>query len=61
MINSYRGIITVESEGAEDQIHVVLSGSRCRNRVPAVKAGSPFPRSSERILFVDDEPTIVNN
>ena len=60
MINSYRGIIAVDSAGGEDQIHVVLPGCVCPEQGAGVKCGQPIPRNLERILFVDDESTIAN-
>jgi hypothetical protein len=61
MINSYRGIISVESEGAEDQIHALLSGSARREQGVGVENGLPILRGAERILCGDGEPAIVKN
>jgi hypothetical protein len=61
MINSYRWIITVESEGAEDQTHAFLSGRSRREQGVGVENGHPILRGAERILCVDGEPAIVKN
>jgi hypothetical protein len=44
MIKSYRGIITVDNEGAEDQIHVVLPGCGYREQGAGIKSGQPIPQ-----------------
>lgn len=59
MINSYRGIITVDSEGAELQIHAILSLRSRREQGAGMVSWHPIRRGSVRILFVGDEPAIV--
>jgi PAS domain S-box-containing protein len=59
IVNSYRGAITVESQVDRGACFTLLFPAVAAEQGAQVESGEPIPRGSERILFVDDEPALV--
>ncbi len=59
IVNNYRGAIALESEmGRGTQFTLFLPAVAAEQAV-RVESGLPIPKGTERILFVDDEPALV--
>ena len=59
IVNSYRGTITAESKVGEGARFNLLLPAVVAEQGAKVETGQPIPRGSERILFIDDEPALV--
>jgi PAS domain S-box-containing protein len=59
IVNSYRGAITVASEVGRGASFTLLFPAVAAEQGAQVDSSQPIPRGSERILFVDDEPALV--
>jgi len=59
IVKSHNGDITVESNSQGTAFHVYLPKIKDSDKsVTAIASDAPIPTGTERILFVDDEPTI---
>ncbi len=59
IVNNYRGAIGVESRVDQGSQFTVFLPAVAADQGAAVESGTPIPRGHERILFVDDEPDLV--
>ena len=59
IVNSYRGAITLESEVGRGTQFTLFLPAVAADQAAKVESGMPIPRGTERILFVDDEPALV--
>ncbi len=59
IVNNYRGAITLESEVGRGTKFTLFFPAVAADQAAKVESGMPIPRGTERILFVDDEPALV--
>jgi two-component system cell cycle sensor histidine kinase/response regulator CckA len=59
IVNNCRGAITVESAVGQGAKFTLFLPAVAADQGAAVESGMPIPRGTERILFVDDEPALV--
>jgi len=59
IVNNYRGAITVESAVGQGAQFTLFLPAVAADQGAAVDSGTTIPRGTERILFVDDEPALV--
>ena len=59
IVNSYGGAITAESKVGEGARFNLFFPAVAAEQGAKVEGGQPIPRGSERILFIDDEPALV--
>jgi len=59
IVNNYRGAITLESEVGQGTRFSLFLPAVAAEQAAGVESGLPIPKGNERILFVDDEPTLV--
>jgi len=59
IVNNYRGAISLESEVGQGTRFTLFLPAVAADQAAKVESGVPIPRGTERILFVDDEPALV--